>query len=59
MANRLTQIATERRRAVSTVRSQIRSLFAKTGTNRQADLIGLLLASPAYFAAKEHRDAIG
>lgn len=52
------EIATERGRAVSTVRSQIRSLFAKTGTNRQADLIGLLLASPAYFVAKEHRDAL-
>jgi DNA-binding CsgD family transcriptional regulator/PAS domain-containing protein len=53
------EIANERGRALSTVRSQIRSLFAKTGTNRQADLIGLLLASPAYFVAREHRDALG
>jgi DNA-binding CsgD family transcriptional regulator len=53
------EIAIERDRALSTVRSQIRSLFAKTGTNRQADLIGLLLASPAYFVAREHRDALG
>ncbi len=52
------EIANERGRAVSTVRSQIRSLFAKTGTHRQADLIGLLLASPAYFVAKAHRDAL-
>ena len=52
------EIANERGRAVSTVRSQIRSLFAKTGTNRQADLIGLLLASPAYFVAKAHRDPL-
>jgi DNA-binding CsgD family transcriptional regulator len=52
------EIANDRGRAMSTVRSQIRSLFAKTGTNRQVDLIGLLLASPAYFVAKEHRDAL-
>ena len=52
------EIATERNRAVSTVRTQIRSLFAKTGTNRQVDLIGLLLASPAFFVAKEHRATV-
>jgi DNA-binding CsgD family transcriptional regulator/PAS domain-containing protein len=52
------EIASERGRALSTVRSQIRSLFAKTGTHRQADLIGLLLASPAYFVAQSHRDAL-
>ena len=46
------EVAAERGRALSTVRSQIRSLFAKTGTNRQADLVGLLLASPAYFVAQ-------
>ena len=51
------EIATDRGRALSTVRSQIRSLFAKTGTNRQADLISLLLASPACFVAKEHRES--
>jgi len=43
---------------VSTVRTQIRSLFAKTGTHRQADLVGLLLASPACFAARDPRDTL-
>ncbi len=47
------EVAADRGRALSTVRSQIRSLFAKTGTNRQADLVGLLLASPAYFVAQQ------
>ena len=46
------EVAAERGRALSTVRSQIRNLFAKTGTNRQADLVGMLLASPAYFVAQ-------
>jgi DNA-binding CsgD family transcriptional regulator len=52
------EAALERGRAVSTVRTQIRSLFAKTGTHRQADLVGLLLASPACFAARDPRDAL-
>jgi DNA-binding CsgD family transcriptional regulator/PAS domain-containing protein len=52
------EAALERGRAVSTVRTQIRSLFAKTGTHRQADLVGLLLASPACFAARDPRDTL-
>jgi DNA-binding CsgD family transcriptional regulator len=54
----LEEIAAERGRALSTVRSQVRSLFDKTGTNRQTDLVSLLLASPACFLAKEHREPI-
>ena len=51
------EIAAERSRSISTVRNQIRSLYAKTGAQRQSDLVGLLLASPAYFIAKEHSQA--
>ncbi len=52
------EIAIARGRSLSTVRSQLRSLFAKTGTKRQSDLIGLLLASPASFVTREPQDAI-
>jgi DNA-binding CsgD family transcriptional regulator len=39
--------------APSTVRSQLRSLFVKTGTGRQSDLVTLLLAAPPVaFAAR-------
>ncbi len=48
------EIAFDRDRSISTVRNQIRSLYTKTGAHRQSDLIGLMLASPAYFLAKEH-----
>jgi DNA-binding CsgD family transcriptional regulator len=51
------EIASERDRSISTIRNQIRSLYEKTGARRQSDLIGLLLASPAYFIAKEHTHA--
>lgn len=45
----LDEAATARGTSLHTVRSQLKSLFAKTGTNRQADLIVLMLSSPAYF----------
>jgi DNA-binding CsgD family transcriptional regulator len=32
---------------ISTVRSQLKSIFAKTDTNRQSELVRLLLMSPA------------
>ena len=32
-----------------TIRTQLKSVFLKTGTNRQSELVALLLASPAYF----------
>ena len=34
--------------SLNTARSHMKSLFAKTGTNRQAELIRLVLASPAW-----------
>ena len=36
-------------KSVHTVRSQLKSIFSKTGTKRQADLVSLLLSSPAFF----------
>ena len=54
----LDEVALERRRSLATVRSQLRGLFAKTGTSRQSDLIGLLLASPAGFLSQLSADAI-
>ena len=47
----LDDAATERGTSVHTTRSQLKSIFGKTGTKRQADLVSLLLASPAYFLA--------
>lgn len=40
-------IAAQRRVEVSTVRTQLRSILAKTGTNRQAELVRVLLGLPA------------
>lgn len=49
----LEQASNERGTSLNTVRSQLKSIFNKTGTNRQADLISVLLASPAYFLAHQ------
>jgi DNA-binding CsgD family transcriptional regulator len=48
----LDEAATARGTSIHTIRSQLKSIFAKTGTKRQADLVSLLLASPAYFMAR-------
>jgi DNA-binding CsgD family transcriptional regulator len=45
------EVAAERGTSIHTARSQLKSIFGKTGTRRQADLVSLLLASPAYFLA--------
>ena len=47
--------AAERGISVHTTRSQLKTIFNKTGTKRQADLVSLLLSSPAYFLAREPR----
>ncbi|WP_052452193.1 helix-turn-helix transcriptional regulator [Noviherbaspirillum autotrophicum] len=47
----LEDIARERKVSPNTVKSQLKSVFAKTGTNRQTELVSMLLASPAYFLA--------
>ena len=36
-----------------TARSQLKSIFIKTGTKRQSELVSMLLASPAYFVAQK------
>jgi DNA-binding CsgD family transcriptional regulator len=52
----LEQVSAERGTSLHTVRSQLKNIFNKTGTGRQADLVSLLLTSPAYFLA--HGQAI-
>lgn len=49
------EAAGERGTTVSTARSQLKSIFNKTGTRRQVDLVSLLLASPAYFLAQSEQ----
>ncbi len=45
----LEDIAHKRGASSATVRSQLKSVFTKTGASRQAELVSLVLASPAYF----------
>lgn len=45
----LDDIAHERSVSPNTLKTQLKSIFAKTGTNRQTELVSLILASPAYF----------
>jgi DNA-binding CsgD family transcriptional regulator len=52
----LEEVSIERGTSLHTVRSQLKNIFNKTGTGRQADLVSLLLTSPAYFLA--HGQAI-
>jgi DNA-binding CsgD family transcriptional regulator len=51
----LDETAIERGTSIHTTKSQLKSIFNKTGTNRQADLVSLLLASPAYFLAQDQQ----
>lgn len=48
----LADAASERDASIHTIRSQLKSIFGKTGTNRQAHLVSLLLSSPAFFIAE-------
>ena len=45
----LDEIATQRAVTLHTIKSQLKTLFVKTGTSRQAELVALLLVSPASF----------
>lgn len=49
----LDDLAAERGTSINTVRTQLRSVFNKTGTSRQTDLVSLLLTSPACFLAQD------
>ena len=49
----LDDVAGERGVSIHTTRAQLKSIFAKTGTKRQADLVSLLLTSPAYFVSSD------
>jgi DNA-binding CsgD family transcriptional regulator/PAS domain-containing protein len=48
----LEDAAQERGTSIHTIRTQLKSIFNKTGTKRQSDLVALLLSSPAYFLAR-------
>lgn len=48
----LDELSVERGTTLNTVRSQLKSVFGKTGANRQADLVSLILASPAYLLSQ-------
>ncbi len=47
----LDEIAVEREVSAHTILTQLKSLFGKTGTNRQTELVARLMASPAYFVS--------
>jgi DNA-binding CsgD family transcriptional regulator len=49
----LDDVATQRGTSINTIKSQLKSIFLKTGTKRQSELVSLLLASPAYFLAQK------
>ncbi len=48
----LDDTARERGTSIHTIRTQLKSIFNKTGTRRQCELVSLLLSSPAYFLAR-------
>ncbi len=47
----LDEFADERGTSIHTVKTQLKNVYLKTGTNRQAQLVSMLLASPAFFVA--------
>jgi DNA-binding CsgD family transcriptional regulator len=49
----LDDVASQRGTSINTIKSQLKSIFLKTGTKRQSELVSLLLASPAYFLAQK------
>ncbi|MFT3801348.1 MAG: LuxR C-terminal-related transcriptional regulator [Burkholderiaceae bacterium] len=46
----VTTIATDRRVSINTVKVQLHAALQKIGLNRQAELAGLLMGNPAYWA---------
>ncbi|WP_293776060.1 hypothetical protein [uncultured Oxalicibacterium sp.] len=51
----LDEFAAERGTSRHTVKSQLKSIYLKTGTSRQTNLVSLLLSSPAFFVAASSR----
>lgn len=51
----LEEAAIERGVSTNTVRSQLKAMFLKTGTSRQAELVSLILSSPAYLIAENEQ----
>jgi DNA-binding CsgD family transcriptional regulator len=51
----LDDVASQRGTSINTIKSQLKSIFLKTGTKRQSELVSLLLASPAYFLAQKQQ----
>lgn len=51
----LDDVAEQRGTSINTIKSQLKSVFLKTGTKRQSELVSLLLASPAYFLAQNQQ----
>ncbi len=49
----LTEISTTLNLSQNTVRNQLKSVFAKTETSRQAELVALIMSTPTGFTAKQ------
>lgn len=49
----LSEIASVQNGSVQTVRKQLKNIFAKTGTNRQADCVALITRSAAALAREQ------
>ena len=54
----LDEFAFERGTSIHTVKTQLKSIYLKTGTKRQAQLVSMLLASPAFFIAQKNSDQL-
>lgn len=54
----LAQISSERKRSIHTIRSQVKSLTQKSGTNSQADLVRVILTLASFGDAKNQRNAM-
>jgi DNA-binding CsgD family transcriptional regulator len=55
---RLTEVAQTLNVSVNTVRNQLKQAFAKTSTNRQADLVSLVLTSLSDLAQERERESV-
>lgn len=49
------QIADEKHVSINTIKSQLKSIFLKTGTSKQQEVIKLVVTSPAIYNDRNHR----